>query len=65
MTMKNERAEKIADRVEAAMFILKTVKAAVKKGKHVDPSEFSDLNEIIASIRHNCELNNAERLQPK
>lgn len=57
-----ERTIAVFERAEAAIKLLRIIRNRVQKGKCIDPSEFMELDEIISSLRHNCEMYNQERL---
>lgn len=62
---REERVGTIYDRSEQAIKRLRQMRSQARKGKHIDPSDFSELAEVIASLRHHCELFNDERVTQK
>lgn len=63
MTKTEERLEAVFDRTDKAITLLRIIRGLVQKGKHVDLSNFLELSETIASLRHNVEMHNTERLE--
>lgn len=62
MVVNDERKIEVFNRVDRAITLLRLIRGKVQKGRHVDPSEFSDLAKLVSSLRHNCEMHNQERL---
>lgn len=62
MPQDEKRTAAIIDRADEATRLIKLIKDRVKKNKHIDASDFTDLDDIIASLRHNCDMHNTERL---
>ena len=59
----DDRKVIIFSHVDEAITALRLLRSKVQKGKHVDPSDLNDINEIMSSIRHNCDMHNTERVR--